>query len=99
MPLTPEQIESAVHAAYGHYRPEAVKRGRNPKFPYVPIYRTSHNGAHQTTQVKGRAFATRAEALHCAEAQIEAFCNHMRALLIKPGCRALREQYGLPREI
>lgn len=97
--MTDEQIEQAVTAAYGHYRPKALKRGRNPKFPYVPIYQFGElAGNAQTTQIRGRAFATRDEAIEYAQRMIDAFRNKMRSDLRNPKHRALREQYGLPRE-
>lgn len=98
--ISDQQIEQAVHSAYGHYRPEALKRGRNPTFPYVPIYRFGEDaGKAQTTQIRGYAFATREEAVAYAQRMIDAFGNKMRADLRNPKCRALREQHGLPREI
>jgi len=98
--ITDQQIEAAVQQAYGHYRAEAVKRGRDPRFPYVPIYRFSDGaGNSQTTQIRNRAYSTRGEAIQCAADFIARLKQHMRDQLCKPGCRALREQYGLPREI
>ena len=97
--MTAAEVERAVEAAYGHYRPEAVKRGRNPAFPYVPVIRVADLGAGQTTQIPKRAFATRDEALNCARRQIDAYKSHFRKRVADPRCRALREQWGLPREL
>jgi hypothetical protein len=72
----------------------AVKRGRNPRWPYVPV--VVH--ARHTEQIRGKAFATRDEAVSYAAAVIA----HREADLIErmkePRHRALREQHGLPRD-
>lgn len=98
--MTTEQIEAAVHTAYGHYKAQTVKRGRNPAFPYVPIYRfADSNGNAQTTQIKGKAFANRDDAIAYAQRYINALKRTMRDHLQEPRYRALREEFGLPREI
>jgi hypothetical protein len=99
MPLTPEQLDTAVNAAYGHYRADAVKRGRNPAYPHVPIYRYNGPGRAQTKQLQGRAYAERADAINCAQRYIDLLKDQMRDRLQHPGSRALREQWGLPREL
>lgn len=73
----------------------AVKRGRDPRWPYVPVI---DHGTY-TSQVRGLAFATRAEAIEAAAAHIEANRTNIAVMLAQPRHRALREQYGLPREI
>lgn len=78
--------------------PEAVKRGRRAEWPYVPVLRFHDCGNHQTTQIKGRAFATREEALECARKHVENLRLHYAKRLRERGCRALRIQHGLPQE-
>lgn len=79
----------------------AAKRGRNPEWPYVPvIHHVNADGTGEhTTQIKGKAFATRDEAVEYAQANID----HQRLLLagqlLNPRYRALRAQHGLPREL
>lgn len=100
MRVTDEQVEAVVDRLYGHYRAEAVKRGRNPAFPYVPVYRFADRGFGQTTQIRGRAYETREQAIRMAERQIERFKQHARDTLRHPSQgRALRQQHGLPREL
>lgn len=52
----------------GTATPGAVKRGRDPRWPYVPVWTwTPADGSRgYTSQVVGRAFATRAEAVEHA---------------------------------
>lgn len=91
-----EAIEDAVALAdFG--RPNAARRGRDPRWPYVPIITDTRRG--HTNQVLGRAFATRGEALACAEAHIAALRASLRRRLAEPRQRALRAQHGLPREL
>lgn len=78
-----------------HGKPTAVKRGRNPRWPYVPVI---DHGTH-TEQIVKRAFATRDEAIACAARVIEGRAADLARKLADPRYRALREQYGLPREI
>ena len=95
---------TAIAAAYDRLNPpasavaSAVKRGRWTDRPYVPVVRyleraRSHNECGRV------AFATREEAIACAQHHID----HLRAVICEslahPRHRALREQYGLPREI
>lgn len=79
--------------------PTARKAGRNPSWPYVPIVKVSDAGLHQTSQIKGLAYATREEAVKVAERHIEALRASLARKLATPSYRALREHYGLPREI
>jgi hypothetical protein len=92
-----DQIEAAVESHEWGIA-SAVKRGRNPKFPYVPIveYRDrtrTHNPARR------EAYATRDEAVSRAQQCIDHLKSTIKAQLAEPRYRALREQYGLPREI
>jgi hypothetical protein len=80
-------------------KPAASRRGRNPKFPYVPIidhgeqkigvYRT------RTEQVLGKAFHTREEAIAYADRVIVAREQELARKLADPRYRALRQQYGI----
>jgi hypothetical protein len=93
--------EVAANANFG--KPSAAKRGRNPKWPYVPVI--DHGevkiGRHQTwtEQLRGLAFATRDEAISCAATHIANRRADLASKLADPRYRALRGQYGLPEEI
>lgn len=92
----------AVVAAQDYGRPSAVKRGRNPAFPYVPVLVKAPHGAHASrteNPCQGVAFATREEAVARCEVWIAAARSSLRSRLAEPRHRALREQHGLPREI
>lgn len=88
--------EAAAAADFGVA--SARKRGRNPEFPYVPVIE-HQNGQRTANPVKGLAFATRAEAVAQAQRQIDAQRAALATKLGERRYRALREQYGLPREL
>lgn len=97
-----DQVAAAVAAApFG--RPTAAKRGRNPRFPWVPVvdYGPQDTGVDttRTWQIPARAFATRNEAVRCAAEYIAAGRDRLERDLQHPRMRALREQHGLPREL
>jgi hypothetical protein len=76
----------------------AVKRGRDARWPYVPVIK--HDDFRQSTkQVLGRAFATREEAIACAQANIAGTRANLVRNMTNPGARSLRQHYGLPREL
>lgn len=81
----------------------AAKRGRNPKWPYVPIiaYGEQATGAHRThtEQIRKRAFETRTEAVEYAQRVIDARIATHETQLATPRLRALREQHGFPRDL
>ena len=80
----------------------AVRRGRNPRWPYVPVIAhaaTPDNPRDWTEQIPGLAFATPREAELAAEEHIARLRRHLAHRLGQPGNRALREHYGLPREL
>lgn len=82
--------------------PSAAKRGRNPKFPYVPIVKHTEGGPSGngwTHQLLGLAYVTREEAVERAQKHIDAARASLARQLTEPRMRALRESYGLPREI
>lgn len=94
-----------IVAARDFGAPSAAKRGRNPKYPYVPIIKLRSDGSQlgsygsaRTRQLKGLAYAERDEAVICARIQIEEYRRRFAADLCRPNARALREYYGLPRE-
>lgn len=98
------QIDATVEAqAWGEA--SAAKRGRNPKFPYVPvvIYTVHPNPKLEVRRTsnptRGEAYATRDEAVARADAVISYRKEWLRKNLAEPRMRALREQYGLPREV
>lgn len=80
----------------------ARKRGRNPRWPYVPVVFHPEPGrpdAGYEKQILGNAYATREEALACAELHIDTARHGFRYRLQQPKYRALRGQWGLPQEI
>lgn len=90
-----DQIEAAIEAAsWG--RPNAVKRGRNPAYPYVPVMIFPERTQNLT---QGVAFATRDEAISYGERYINHCKKVTAARLAEPRNRSLRQQYGLPREL
>lgn len=78
----------------------AMKRGRNPLFPYVPVidYGEQFVGVHRTRteQIRGRAYKTKEEAIAVAEYVISLRKVTLVANLSDPRYRALRVSYGLP---
>lgn len=80
-------VDAAV-AACPFGEATAVKRGRRAEWPYVPVI---DHGTH-TEQLRGLAYATRFEAVERARKAIVARQEALRY-------RALRQQFGLPREI
>lgn len=97
-----EQVDSILRD-YPFGRASAAKRGRNPKFPWVPVidYGKQKTSIHatRTSQIRGRAYRTREEAVDCAQTAINNATAHLRSKFLDPRYRALREQYGLPREL
>lgn len=97
-----DAIETVV-ASYPFGRASAAKRGRRQEWPFVPVIDHGEQaiGVHRTRteQIKGKAFATREEAVAYAQACIDARRESFRHKLRDPCHRALREQWGLPREI
>lgn len=92
--MTPEEAVALVD--FG--KASAAKRGRNPKFPYVPIVKhaPAWDGAvARTEQILLRAFGTREEAVEYAAKVISSRRDHLLARLRKPQFRALREQHGV----
>lgn len=93
-------ITAAVEAA-AFPTPTARKTGRDPRWPYVPVLILPGQPDERvvTQQIRGKAFATRDEAVAHAAAVVEAMRLQLAKDLAKPGYRAMRQQYGLPREI
>jgi hypothetical protein len=93
------EFEAAVAAAVDAHpwgTPGARKTGRRSEWPYVPILT---NAAGHSGQIRGRAFATRDEAIADAAANIERARAKLAADLMRPNMRALRVHHGLPEEI
>lgn len=80
--------------------PTAAKRGKSPRWPYVPVIKLNHSiGRAKTQQIKGRAFGTRDAAIDCAARHVERLKERYRQDFLTPRYRALRVQYGLPAEL
>jgi|ERR1700721_2031758 len=94
-----DQIDTLV-AGMDFGKATAAKRGRNPKWPYVPIVDHAGEAIKQSTeQLQGFAFETRDEAILFAERTIIKRREMLAYHLAQPRYRALREQYGLPKNI
>jgi len=94
-----EQIER-IAAEFAIGRPSAVKRGRSSEWPYVALiadYLGREGCSHNP--MGRRAYATREEAVAAADRYIKFFRADLKAKLLDPSHRALREQHGLPREL
>lgn len=96
-----ERIDEIV-ASQRWGSPSAAKRGRNPQWPYVPViafeerrYRDGFERA-RTEQIRGLAFATRAEAVERAAQHIEFRKATFREQFSKPNYRAHRSYWGMP---
>lgn len=92
--VTPDTIYTA------NLRAGAAKRGRRPEWPYVPIidHGEQVTGVHRTRteQIKGKAFASREEAVAYAERVIESRRLYYARRLADPRERALRQHLGMP---
>lgn len=97
--ISDEAIEAAV-AVLITYTAGATKRGRDKRWPYVPVVLFNHKtGNAQTQQIMNRAFETRYAALDFAERHLANLKQSLRDKLRTPRYRALRESVGLPAEI
>lgn len=91
---------AAAAAAADFGTPSARKAGRNPRWPYLPmVVTTAINGRPETTIIRKRAFATREEAVAFATRHIDSMRDSLARRLADPRERALREYYGLPRDL
>lgn len=99
-----EQIEQVV-ADLDLGTASARKGGRRSEWPYVPVILSNSTapgggvGKGQAAQIKGLAYATRDEAVAAAQRHLDAERASLARKMAEPRYRALREQYGLPREI
>jgi len=96
-----EQITEIV-AGLDLGKPTAHKRGRDPRWPYVPVVirrRFDDTDSTYQDQVRGLAYATREEAVTAASEYIAAVRSSLAERMADPRNRALREKYGLPREV
>lgn len=91
----------AVAGAADFGQPSARKTGRRAEWPFVPVLLVTDpsNGVQSQQQLKGVAFATRAEAVDYATEHVAQARRALAERLAEPRNRALREQYGLPREL
>lgn len=94
-----DRVHDIARDTFANYRPTAHKRGRNPRFPYVPVVLYPLNNRTAQRQLLARAFATRAEAVSYAERAIRGYITGLERDLMQPSHKAHREQYGLPRDI
>lgn len=95
-------IDAVVAGMYANHTASAAKRGKNPKFPYVPVVKEKidmYSGVRTTNPTRNRAYATREEAVAVAQRYIDHYRAQKAHDLIKPSHRADREWRGLPREI
>lgn len=86
----------AVADAVDFGTPGYRRRGRNPRFPFVPV-RNLADG--RESQVQARAFADAGDALVCAAEHIDALREALVDKLGDHRHRAVREHHGLPREL
>jgi hypothetical protein len=95
------RIELIADEDASHYTATAAKRGRNPKYPYVPVIAWKAEVApyKHSRQILNRAFVTREEAVAHAQSVIDAERAGLARKLADPRHRALRGQYGLPRDL
>lgn len=92
--MTTEMVEAAI-SAFPYPKPTAAKRGRNPKWPYVPVL----DYGRFTKQILGRAYSTRGEAVQAAAAAVAQLKQLDDRKLWRVGSRAMRRQFGLPGDI
>ena len=98
-----DAFAEAASKAYAGYKATARKSGRRAEWPYVPVLDRDPNQrgcdrVHRLS-IRGLAFATRDEAVACAERHLSNLIKFMEKRLRDPRHRALREHHGLPREI
>jgi hypothetical protein len=94
------RIAEAV-AAVDFGRPGYRRRGRNDRYPFVPVVLTDHESGvgRRQRQPLAKAFATADEALAYADRVIEAERAALTDKLGQPRFRALRAHHGLPYEL
>jgi hypothetical protein len=95
-------IQAVVNDMYAGHTATAAKRGKNPKFPYVPLLKiTPKDGSRgrTTNPTQGVAYATREEAIAKAQQCLDSY-RYVRAhTMLRPSHRAERDYHGLPRDI
>lgn len=90
--------EAAAGADFG--RAWARKSGRTERLPYVPVLVVKNDvGTEIQCQIRGLAYISRGDAVEAAQRHIDRARADLAERLADPRQRALREQYGLPREI
>ena len=97
--MSEEIISYALSRCYAGLTGGALKRGRNPRFPYVPVvYHPAategrgHRRAWQE-QIKARAFPTRDEAVAYANETIHFWRDSFEKKLRDPRFRALQQSW------
>jgi hypothetical protein len=93
-----ELFSAAVKAAedQNNYKPTARKRGRTPQRPYVPVIQLQDGGTHQ---IRGKAFATKEEALDYCRKNIQSLKAKTALKLLASHHGAYRKWCGLPYSI
>lgn len=88
-------LKIADHPA-DHCKPSAIKRGRDARWPHVPVIQ---HPTGRTEQLRGFAFPTREEAIEHARKHLKTWRAHDEARVNLPNYRALRVSFRLPREL
>jgi hypothetical protein len=94
MDRTPQDAAQAANLG----EPTARKRGRTADYPYVPVIRHTEGGRYgdgYDEQIRGKAYADRADAVAHAQAVIRHRRDHLARELGKVNMRQLRAQHGV----
>lgn len=76
-------------------KPSAMKRGRDPALPYIPVIEyadPAHAHGVRTERLPGHTFATREEAVAHADRVLKAGAARLRGADAR--YRAMRERFG-----
>jgi hypothetical protein len=96
-------IDAIVEDMYSGHAASAAKRGRNPKFPYVPLLKITDREANRTrteNPTRNRAYATREEAIAVAQRILDSDKAARKHQILKPNYGMPERTYrGLPRDI
>lgn len=97
-------VTEAVDACYSGHRAHALKRGRNHRWPYVPVVVSDRRDIRRTdlttqSQIRGKAFETREQALAYAQRVIDFRRDRFRDQLLDPAMRLIRDQWGVPHAV
>lgn len=99
--VEPPRVFEALNVTWGHYQVGAVKRGRDARWPFVPLLKRAEpaTGATVTQQVLGLAYATRGEAVEAASLHLVALRRSSLERWGERPYRADRVACGLPRDV